>query len=351
MTTRGASIVYTYRWYIKDHLGSNCAVMDASGNLSNCKSYYPYGREMDMPPYANGSVPFEGIVPSGSSFSFSSKEFVTQGNINWYDFGARWYDPYKIRWTTQDPLAEKYYGISPYVYCAANPVNLVDPEGKKIYIRYTDEHGKDLDYCYEIGAKYFGRDDFVQNVVDALNNIYSNGGQDVIGALVDSPDAYTYLNEVYKYGNYAVNGYNDGYIYLGNTFNGGMDVASKLESVAHESFHAFQDYMGQGGISAFNEVEANVFAGRIQFNYAMNDYSGFAGAPATRGTSSMLGKLYASSMNRLLYENDFNHLAFYWAITLFAMASDTGGLYKNYPIYSLSNRKILVNKYWPTLKE
>ena len=346
MTTRGASIVYTYRWYIKDHLGSNCAVMDASGNLSNCKSYYPYGREMDMPPYANGSVPFEGIAPSGSSFRFSSKEFVSQGNVNWYDFGARWYDSYKIRWTTQDPLAEKYYGISPYVYCAANPVNLVDPEGKKIYIRYTDEHGKDLDYCYEIGAKYFGRDGFVQDIVDALNNIYSNGGQDVIGALVDSPDAYTYLNEVYKYGNYAVNGYNDGYIYLGNTFNGGMDVASKLESVAHESFHAFQDYMGQGGISAFNEVEANVFAGRIQINYAFRENLLSSNSPATRGNNTKYGIFYEEAMKILLYNESFDRAAFKQAVQYFKSGTDTGAAYRNYPMY-IKNTKVLINKYWP----
>lgn len=29
-----------------------------------------------------------------------------------------------------DPLAEKYYSISPYAYCAGNPVNLVDSDGK-----------------------------------------------------------------------------------------------------------------------------------------------------------------------------------------------------------------------------
>ena len=28
-----------------------------------------------------------------------------------------------------DPMAQKYYGLSPYAYCAGDPVNLVDPEG------------------------------------------------------------------------------------------------------------------------------------------------------------------------------------------------------------------------------
>lgn len=31
-----------------------------------------------------------------------------------------------------DPLAEKYYSISPYVFCLNNPVNVVDPNGKEI---------------------------------------------------------------------------------------------------------------------------------------------------------------------------------------------------------------------------
>ena len=38
------------------------------------------------------------------------------------------------RFTTMDPLAEKYYSISPYAYCANNPVNLVDPEGQDSYL-------------------------------------------------------------------------------------------------------------------------------------------------------------------------------------------------------------------------
>lgn len=38
------------------------------------------------------------------------------------------YDPDLARWTTPDPLAEKYPGISPYVYCNDNPVNYVDPD-------------------------------------------------------------------------------------------------------------------------------------------------------------------------------------------------------------------------------
>ncbi len=32
------------------------------------------------------------------------------------------YNPAIARWTAADPLSEKYYGISPYVYCAITTV-------------------------------------------------------------------------------------------------------------------------------------------------------------------------------------------------------------------------------------
>ena len=50
------------------------------------------------------------------------------------DFLARQYDPATGLFTTMDPLCEKYYHISPYAYCAGNPVNAVDPDGKDWYI-------------------------------------------------------------------------------------------------------------------------------------------------------------------------------------------------------------------------
>ena len=37
-------------------------------------------------------------------------------------------------WTAVDPMADKYPNISPYAYCAWNPMKLVDPDGKEVYI-------------------------------------------------------------------------------------------------------------------------------------------------------------------------------------------------------------------------
>ena len=42
-----------------------------------------------------------------------------------------------IGWTTPDPLADKYYSVSPYAFCGNNPLNFVDPDGltPRLYIQ------------------------------------------------------------------------------------------------------------------------------------------------------------------------------------------------------------------------
>ena len=40
-------------------------------------------------------------------------------------------------WLSVDPMADKYPSISPYSYCAWNPVKLVDPDGMEINPVYT----------------------------------------------------------------------------------------------------------------------------------------------------------------------------------------------------------------------
>ena len=78
---------------------------------------------------------------------FNGKEEQVIGNIGLIDYGARFYDPDLSRWTTPDPLAEKYYSISPYAFCNNNPVNFVDPDGRSTWVvanpdgTYTIEGG------------------------------------------------------------------------------------------------------------------------------------------------------------------------------------------------------------------
>ena len=63
-------------------------------------------------------------------YKYNAKELDTSKGLNWYDYGARHYDAALGRFTTVDPLAEKYYGMGLYAYCGGNPVRYIDPDGK-----------------------------------------------------------------------------------------------------------------------------------------------------------------------------------------------------------------------------
>jgi len=81
--------------------------------------YYPYGGVM-------GESTGGDIQP----YKYNGKELNRMHGLDWYDYGARHYDAAIVSWPTMDPLAEKYYSISPYAYYGDNPVRFVDPNGE-----------------------------------------------------------------------------------------------------------------------------------------------------------------------------------------------------------------------------
>ena len=118
----------SYHYYVKDHQGNNCLVVDSSGAVEEANHYYPFG----------GVFASTGNV---QPYKYNGKELDTEKGLNWYDYGARQYDAALGRFTTVDPLAEKYYGVSPYAYCGNNPVRYIDPTGMFISPIY-DKEGK-----------------------------------------------------------------------------------------------------------------------------------------------------------------------------------------------------------------
>ena len=109
-------------YHITDHLGSIRVITDKNGTVQEQNDYYPYGgRHTSGNTYA--------ALP-GNNHKFNGKEEQTTGNIGYLDYGARMYDNVTGRWSTPDPLAEKYKSMSPYNYCLNNPVIFVDPDGR-----------------------------------------------------------------------------------------------------------------------------------------------------------------------------------------------------------------------------
>ena len=117
-------------FYALDHLGSVRLVVSADGQVMERSDYYPSGCMI------TGNITNEGNI---QPYKYTGKELDPMHGLYTYDYGARQYDPATTLWDRMDPLCEKYYNVSPYVYCGDNPVSAIDPDGKKLILVGTWE--------------------------------------------------------------------------------------------------------------------------------------------------------------------------------------------------------------------
>ena len=116
-----------FHFYIKDHQGNIRIVADETGKVDEVNDYYPLGGLMSN------------VCNNVQLYKYNGKELDRKGGLNWYDYGARHYDAMIGRWHVVDPMAEKYYGWSPYTYCLANPIKYVDIIGAFTSPYYTED--------------------------------------------------------------------------------------------------------------------------------------------------------------------------------------------------------------------
>lgn len=134
-------------YYRKDHLGNNREVWKATNNTTIQRTqYYPSG------------LPMAESLGSGiQDKKYNGKEFIEMHGYDSYDYGARTRMGAVPVFTSVDPLCEKYYSISPYVYCLNNPVKFVDPDGKKVV--YFNGY---LGFGSPVGGKPYWNTDFIR---------------------------------------------------------------------------------------------------------------------------------------------------------------------------------------------
>ena len=122
VTSSGGAVSFVVNHYVTDHLGSVRAVVSGSpGQVAETNDYYAFGGRWDR----SGS-----LVDQSNRYRYNSKEEQATLGTPYADYGARQYSSVDGRWLAVDPLAEKYYSISPYAFCNNNPVNFVDPDGR-----------------------------------------------------------------------------------------------------------------------------------------------------------------------------------------------------------------------------
>jgi len=200
--------------------------------------YLPFGESL-LDERAGGDDDDDG---EGTPYLFNGKELDEETGL--YYYGARYYDPQISMFYGVDPKAEKYPSISPYIYSANNPVNLIDPNGMEIIVSYTDPDGNQQTAKYEVGATFDpSKSEYVAGVFNTLNSLIDKGAdpKGVIATLAG--DKNLTLIKEFEWNKHASN--SNGNIEF--SLEGGIvmdngDRQSPAMALLHELGHNYQDY-------------------------------------------------------------------------------------------------------------
>lgn len=187
---------FDFQYYIKDHLGNTRVVFNSANTILQEYHYYPFGMKQENTSF---------VTPSGlnEKHRYNSKEFYGS-NLNFYDYGARWYDAAIGRFGTIDRFSDMFATMSGYQYGANNPIKYIDVNGDSIWIydRFTVFingistiktekyfYGKSISgtngFIDKNGNIYSGSNNFIKSVSTALNKLESGKtGAELVNYLV-----------------------------------------------------------------------------------------------------------------------------------------------------------------------
>lgn len=175
---------------------------------------------------------YGGVAHIGGAVNASSVTLDRTNGLDMYDFHARQYDPIVPHFIMMDELCEKYPSISPYAYCAGNPIRYVDPTGRKIISHENNSIGFNMKYG--VARKY----------------IMDNGMGDHLKKIADDENIILYIkdNSKGKGGSYFDADNNTLYLDLNNAavFENGKSVSPAV-IVVHELDHIQRYYYDNKG--------------------------------------------------------------------------------------------------------
>jgi RHS repeat-associated protein len=119
---------YRYVYRYKDHLGNNrLSFMRNAGTVAIVKetNYYPFG--LTHQGYNNLTTSLGSA--GAKKYMYNGKELQEDFGLDWYDYGARFYEPTIARWNVIDPMFNRHYDWSPYAYVLNNPLGNIDLYG------------------------------------------------------------------------------------------------------------------------------------------------------------------------------------------------------------------------------
>ena len=168
-----------YHYYLKDYLGNNrITVSLADGRIEEVNHYYPFGGLMG-----------DSRNATTQPYKYIGKELDRTHGLDWYDHGARHYDPVTGRWNVMDALAEKYYPWSPYVSCGNNSISTIDDNGMEWY--------RDIDNTIQYSPQVHSQKDLKKNQVYIGAYLTTGKGKSLVSYRRDG--SILYANETKAY--------------------------------------------------------------------------------------------------------------------------------------------------------
>ncbi len=133
------NVLCKFEYHLKDHLGNVRVVFGGHSNgqpeYVQRTDYYPFGLVMAQKNYTSFDELSADRAPFENKYLYNGKEWQNDEiggvKLDWYDYGARFYDPELGRWHVVDPKAELGRRWSPYNYAWDNPMRFIDPDGMK----------------------------------------------------------------------------------------------------------------------------------------------------------------------------------------------------------------------------
>ena len=239
-------------WHVRDYLGSTRAVFDITPDYAEDLSevileqndYCLFGSRID-----NADLP----TLAQNRFRFNGKEKLIAGanDTKLTDYGARMFSAPLARWTTPDPLADKYYSTSPYAFCNNNPVNFVDPDGKS-----WGKAAKVVKKVYKTakaGGKISVKGILKSEIVDIVDNVHTilDSEASLFEKGIAAFDLATGFGDEVKGFAKAV-GVSDSIVDGAKAFNGQSDTFSKTAN------KAFRNAKDQNGIPRSQQPDRTV---------------------------------------------------------------------------------------------
>jgi len=158
---------------------------DVTNPVEQLTDYYPFGMAHQYTRPNNDN-----------KYLYNQKELqddvLSNTGLNWYDYGARFYDAQIGRFTTQDAYAEKYINLTPYQYGANNPIRYIDINGDSIQAQQAEAQQMITNTLTAEDAKYIQFDENGNINLELLNSHSSESGN--YNSLLGLANAETVIN-------------------------------------------------------------------------------------------------------------------------------------------------------------